>query len=192
MDLQKYFIRGFFDGDGTVCIDSRKCFRLSFSGPLDYEWTFLKKFCNQHQIENTTVNRVVNSRKCGGSNFVIQRRLEQVKFLEIIYDGYENDRIGLSRKYQKLQDMKFNLNNGIKSIGKLEEKTLCKCGKEKNISSDLCRSCNASKGKKQIPTKDELLNVIQLETRLTVLCKNFNVSHNTFKKWLSFHNIVLV
>jgi hypothetical protein len=49
-EMQKYFIKGFLDGDGSVSLDKNNLFRVGFNGPKDQNWAFLEYYCKSNNI----------------------------------------------------------------------------------------------------------------------------------------------
>lgn len=97
--LKHYFWRGYFDGDGCVYIDKKGGFVVSVAGSYEQDWGALISLGNQLNIKIVPAQR--KHGKSISSSAFIHTRHNSVKFLNWIYDGYESDNIGLSRKFDK-------------------------------------------------------------------------------------------
>jgi hypothetical protein len=96
-DLIKYWFRGFLDGDGCIRLGSKYGISVVFAGPLNQNWSFLHKMC-ENMLINYRIDKLTN--KLGGySHFIVHRKNDVKKILDYIYSDY--DFIGLSRKYEK-------------------------------------------------------------------------------------------
>lgn len=96
-NLRYYWWRGFFDGDGCICISGR--YRsLSFSGRFDYEWTEIKKILELLKIK---YKRRIRIHKNGSTSLIeCFKKKDIFTFFKYIYpSGY--DGVGLQRKYSK-------------------------------------------------------------------------------------------
>lgn len=100
-ELKCYWWRGYLDGDGHI--NSLHPYRLGFSGPHDQDWSFLP---NQYNFRN----RVVIGKQ-SFSNVVLIRKNEIYDFGSFIWKNYENDKIGLERKYNKFLELKNKVKN---------------------------------------------------------------------------------
>jgi hypothetical protein len=91
------FWRGFFDGDGSVCVSKKRQVIVSFTGPHDYKWNFLYYMLDslkiRYRLDKRETKLGKNSRVC------FWRRHDAEKFFSYIYpNGYD---FGLKRKYDK-------------------------------------------------------------------------------------------
>jgi DNA-binding transcriptional regulator WhiA len=90
--LKHYWWRGYLDGDG--CIDkARYHYTISFSSVYDQNWDFIYDL---HQEFYTTQ---YIGKKSKSSRAAIHGKKVVGEILKYIYQGYEQDKIGLSRKY---------------------------------------------------------------------------------------------
>lgn len=63
------------------------------------------------------------------------------------------------------------------------------CGKEKYITSSLCKKCVYSVPKKQIPTKEEITELLLNGNSFVSIGKKFGVTDNAVRKWCRKYNI---
>lgn len=120
-NLRKYFFLGFSDGDGCfyVNVNSRAC-QHTYSGCYNQDWSFIENILNKlsikHSIFRYKTPSKQNSEKYRGCSYVSIRSFESLtKFGNFLYDEYENNGIGLKRKYDKFKQIK-SLNKKNKSI----------------------------------------------------------------------------
>lgn len=104
-NLEHYWWLGFFDGDGCFYLKPKLCYQMSLAGYYKQDWsvaiTMLEslgitsyKVCNRTQGKNkNSIIRVTN-------------RKDITKFGEYIYQNYNEDNIGLSRKKFKYDQIK--------------------------------------------------------------------------------------
>lgn len=98
-DLQAYWIRGFFDGDGCCYINrSLSLYQCSFAGHYEQDWSFLQPL--QSAIGLSIVRRIQND-KSRGSVARFQGKEKLRLFAELIYPNFVFD-FGLQRKFNKL------------------------------------------------------------------------------------------
>jgi len=97
-NLQRYWIRGFFDGDGCCYIkQSLSLYQVSFAGHYEQDWEFLQSL--QKLIPLTIVRRIQNN--SSRSSFVrFQGKEKLCLFAEFIYPNLLFD-FGLKRKFDK-------------------------------------------------------------------------------------------
>lgn len=106
-DLKRYFWRGYFDGDGFISKDK---YFASFSGPIDMNWSFLFDLFNELEIKS--FSHVKTKRKgskskevIGNSEIKIANRVDVLKLCNYLYLGFCDDKIGLSRKYNRFLNL---------------------------------------------------------------------------------------
>lgn len=115
--LKKYFLRGYFDGDGCFFIKkygktkNKKYYNMSFNVSSHYEsdWSILEKFLSSLNIEYRIVR--YKYKNSSFSRLVVSRKNSLVKLINFIYSDY--DFIGLKRKYDKAMEINnviFNKN----------------------------------------------------------------------------------
>lgn len=140
-EMKKYFIKGFIDGDGTICLSKNNSFRVLCYGDFNQNWDFIEDFCNQNSIpfsiyrKERKANHPSHKEKVHRTSAIEIRTKEgKQKFCELI-----NLDIGLSRKRQIFLDYKLLK---PKQIGTAHKKNLCFCGGSKDIRSKKCRRCS--------------------------------------------------
>jgi hypothetical protein len=95
LNLLRYWIRGFLDGDGCI---HKKSYNVIFTGHSLSTYYFLEKICKHLGI---SYKSFCGTKKHGGkfSDFQIRTKNDCIKFLEFVYKDWDN--IGLDRKYQR-------------------------------------------------------------------------------------------
>lgn len=106
-NLTHYWWRGYSDGDGCFCISRDGHCSYSICGPYTQDWSAFEKLVLPMEI-HYRIGREIN-KKTGhkGSRIVIPSICGGYKFGNYIYQGFLEDRIGLTRKYEKY--LQFNL-----------------------------------------------------------------------------------
>lgn len=99
-DLIPYFIRGFFDGDGTVSDTNSNT--LSFTGHYEQDWSWLSDILTSLDIEHNYYQNISD----GGSlsRISIYNIPNCVKLFNYIYPNMFYD-FGLTRKFKKLSNI---------------------------------------------------------------------------------------
>lgn len=107
VELRKYWLRGFFDGDGCIYINNKQhTIQISFCGTHDQDWSWLTSWLTSNGI-SSSVTRRSQKRKTGEidrhSVVRITNRADVLKFCAYIYSGDAS--IGLSRKRRKFSQI---------------------------------------------------------------------------------------
>lgn len=100
-----YFIRGLIDGDG--CFYSRiktSQFNFSLCSSYNQNWDCFEEILRDAEI-NWKIERT-KSKSGSYSKIHISGRLRIIKFGDFIYQNYNNDKMGLERKYNKYLEAK--------------------------------------------------------------------------------------
>lgn len=100
-NFHRYFLRGFFDGDGCINIHGNSK-RLYFYGSYDQDWSPILSILGEIDAKHTYQKIVRKSGKHKSSHICISNMLGISKFYEYIYPNGVSD-FGLHRKYEKLQ-----------------------------------------------------------------------------------------
>lgn len=110
LGLRRYFWRGYFDGDG--CVYFSKNFRtksMNFWGSTGQDWSSLINVYDSLGLKYY-VKKYKRTSKSGkvykSSTVYVTNGVDIVKFLDFIYLDRENDKIGLTRKYNKYLEIK--------------------------------------------------------------------------------------
>lgn len=101
IEFHKYFIRGFFDGDGCIyLIKGRKTAQLNMSSSYEQDWNFALHYFKNLNI-NFNMKRFIN--KTGNKHSFI--RLTKTSEIELFFKTIylDNDGIYLKRKYDKFK-----------------------------------------------------------------------------------------
>ena len=102
LNLQKYWYRGVFDGDGCVYM-GKKQRQVTITGPYEQNWDYMEKLLKENNIIFNIKREIVNTGK--RSRIRIDQTESMLKFLSFIYDQYETDNIGYRRKFEKFQEI---------------------------------------------------------------------------------------
>lgn len=115
IDLQHYFFRGLFDGDGHLRVKQMKTgynqVGLSISSHFKQDWSYMIRLCEQLGIDYLIVRGIDKQESIKGthqrnSSFRICRHRDIETFLSYIYQGWEHDGFGLKRKWLKYLEFK--------------------------------------------------------------------------------------
>lgn len=117
-NLHYMFWRGYIDGDGSIATHSN---RVTASSNIKQDWTELENLCRRLNIENFKIFRMTSKKNHKYSVFSIRKLPDCEKILNYIYQNFEEDKIGLVRKYYKFlllkdrkkkrESVKHNKNN---------------------------------------------------------------------------------
>lgn len=116
-----YFLRGFFDGDGCICLRKTKSV-IYFYGSFDQNWSFVLNILDSLSIK---YNHSLNIRKEGRhkSSFIcVSSKYDCAKLFEYLYPNCAYD-FGLFRKYEKLLISKMSIKR--KRPNTKRENTFC-------------------------------------------------------------------
>jgi hypothetical protein len=94
------FFRGYSDGDGTIYIDKHH-FSWSVSSRIDQDWQFMKDVFRELNIKGR-IHRAIRSRSATASFHACGNRASY-EWCRYLYQDYENNPIGLPRKYIRFQ-----------------------------------------------------------------------------------------
>jgi hypothetical protein len=102
-NLKKYFYRGFLDGDGNVYSSLKhNKIKVAFTSTYEQDWRFLTDKFNEFNITYKIYKRIYKNGKRSTLNICGYKNCEM--FLNYLYEGYENDQIGLLRKYTNFKN----------------------------------------------------------------------------------------
>ncbi len=101
--LKCYWFRGLFDGDGCIYFNpSGLHINVTISSSHDQNWKYVENlFSDMLHDSHYTIKRTVRGNGNGYSKIEITKRSTILNFLNYIYQNYDNDKIGLPRKYEK-------------------------------------------------------------------------------------------
>lgn len=99
-NIKHYWFRGIIDGDGCWYIGKDGTSRrFTLAGPYEENWIYFTTLLDKLNI-GYKICRNIN--KCGKNSTVCIYKKDDIKKLgEYVYNGFENDKIGLNRKYEK-------------------------------------------------------------------------------------------
>jgi len=96
----KYLIRGIIDGDGCFYLNTKRyTYQLTIASTYEQDWSFYIDFFNKLGFEFKIQKRI--NKKSKSSIIRLCQRQKISDLSKWLYDGYEFDKIGLSRKYNK-------------------------------------------------------------------------------------------
>lgn len=102
--LKHYWWRGYNDGDGWFTVADRGVVTHGIVGCYNQNWCFANRLYESLGMKTKNiVKRVIrkSGHKC--SLVILSNRADIVRFGDYIYQGYEEDQIGLKRKWIKYQ-----------------------------------------------------------------------------------------
>lgn len=102
-NLKYYWWRGFFEGDGHLKPD--KAPKIQISGRLDQDWKFVEDLLSGMGITGSIYR--VKTQKGGHSQFSFGKTNDVIDFCEFIWNGRDEDQIGLKRKYEKYKEKDY-------------------------------------------------------------------------------------
>ena len=115
-DLKNYFWLGVFDGDGN-CYQhprNRRQGKVCFAGSYEQDWSDLEQLLKSLGIRYK-INKTINKKGQKSSTVTSFCLYEICKLENYFYKNYNNDGIGLKRKYDKFQLIKSNTGMKLKS-----------------------------------------------------------------------------
>jgi len=104
-NLKYYFYRGILDGDGCFYYNKKAYLsQFSISGSYEQDWGYMVNLCDILGIKKYRIDKHSN-KKGVGSMFRIVNKKEISIIGNYIYHNYDNDNIGLPRKYDKFLEI---------------------------------------------------------------------------------------
>ncbi len=127
--LKHYWFRGLFDGDGCI-YNNGKIVQICVASSYEQDWTYLENLCKRFGI-NYKIKLSITRKGHKSSVLRILGMKNYLTFLDYIYQSYENDSMGLKRKYDKYQKLgrikyfreKGNHNYGVRFNPKTKKYT---------------------------------------------------------------------
>lgn len=105
-NLHPYFFRGLSDGDGCFYVNkNNSASTFSLYNNYKQNWNFVENLYNKLNIKYY-IHRLVRNTGNKISTINIYNRPDIIKFGTYIYDNFNNDNIGLPRKYNKFISIK--------------------------------------------------------------------------------------
>lgn len=101
--LKHYWFRGLFDGDGCIYHNPDGLhIKMSICSSYNQDWTYVNTLFQNVLVESSFfIHRTVRKNGNKFSKVEVVKRSAILKFLNYIYSGYDADRIGLTRKYER-------------------------------------------------------------------------------------------
>jgi len=105
-DLQHYWFRGLFDGDGCLYHKNR-CIQLTITSSYNQNWDYLETLCKKiNVIYKIKHQKIIQNNHNNAYSFIRIINRESIKsFLDYIYAG---DIMGITRKFDKYKSMDFS------------------------------------------------------------------------------------
>ena len=102
-NLKHYWFRGLFDGDGCIYFNpSGLHIKISICSSYEQNWKYIENlFKLVLNDDRFFIRRKIRKNGNKHSKIEVIKRSTILKFLNYIYNGYEIDKIGLPRKYEK-------------------------------------------------------------------------------------------
>jgi len=153
-ELKNYWWRGYLDADGCLTVILGKgCHRLAFASTYEQDWSGHIKFLEENFKANPKIYRSINYLNHKHSTLRLGKYKELISFLNYIYKDYENDKMGLYRKYNKYIEIKNNpKNKQVKQINPINNELIKiwysnkEAGDSLNISySCISEACNGNR-----------------------------------------------
>lgn len=96
-DLERYFLRGLFDGDGCAHLRKDNALSVSITSNCNFDWSNIVKLI----YNNTGIVARTNTtnRSCGSTSRLLLDAHDAIRFLSYIYKGFTEDNIGFTRKF---------------------------------------------------------------------------------------------
>lgn len=101
-NLKNYWFLGLLDGDGSIK-SLKGNYSVIFTSSIEQDWSFLIKLCQDLNIKYFHGKTKKEAGK--NSRIGIFNRSDALTLLDYLYQNYENDKIGLPRKYEKYISM---------------------------------------------------------------------------------------
>jgi len=100
--LHRFFWRGFIDGDGCFYKHGHTC-QLILAGSYSQDWTAHERWLTDMGVRFKVKRRL--SPKGNSSIVRVTSLVDITHLIHWLYEGFENDGIGLPRKYAKAQEI---------------------------------------------------------------------------------------
>lgn len=104
--LKHYWFRGLLDGDGCIYVKyNPTSLRLEISSSFEQDWSYMVDLCTKLNIEYKILKRTAKNTKYKFSTFLIRKLNCIMSFCDYVYRGFDNDKIGLQRKFLKAKEI---------------------------------------------------------------------------------------
>jgi hypothetical protein len=105
-DIKPYWFRGLIDGDGCFYVDTKKRLKVfNISGKYTQDWSYMTELLDELSIKYN-VHKKISGKGHKHSEINITNYNGIIALGNYIYKNYEQDFIGLQRKYNKFIDIK--------------------------------------------------------------------------------------
>lgn len=107
-NLKKYFFRGLIDGDGNFYVSKNyKNFQFCLAGSYNQNWKYFTDLLDELQL-TYYVKHIIRNENSKYSIVRITKKKDVIQFGEYIYENFLYDKIGFTRKFEKIQIMKLS------------------------------------------------------------------------------------
>ncbi len=103
---KKFFFRGIIDGDGCFYLNIKNSsHQFSIYSTYEQDWSLYEIILKELGCK-VAINRHISKKKNSKSSSLrISNKKDIIKLINWLYEGFENDKIGLSRKYNKAKEI---------------------------------------------------------------------------------------
>jgi hypothetical protein len=98
--LHSYFLLGLIDGDGNFFSIKNKIYTFNIVSGYEQNWKFIESIFKNLNIEYH-IQRMIQKNGHKFSRIIISNKEDVKKLGNFIYENFDNDNIGLKRKYEK-------------------------------------------------------------------------------------------
>jgi len=110
--FKKYFYRGLIDGDGCFYINYKHySYQFTLASSHEQDWSYIINLFDILKIDRYTIRK--QSGKSKSSVVRVTNKNDIFKIGNYIYKNFENDKIGLNRKYVKYKEIKNKIKKEV-------------------------------------------------------------------------------
>lgn len=109
-ELHSYFLLGLIDGDGNFFSIKNKIYTFNIVSGYEQNWEFIENLFNKLNIKYC-IQRLIQKNGHKFSRIIISNKEGIIKLGEYIYKNYNQDKIGLNRKFIKYLEIENTKKN---------------------------------------------------------------------------------
>jgi hypothetical protein len=126
-NLKYQWMRGYFEGDGCIMVNQKNNainMSLNIASHYNQNWGFMENMFDELNIKCRIQRNLAPKDSSRGSNsyVILTKILSVIIFCDYIYEGYETDKIGIHRKWERYQKIKTFYNK--KYLNKFPDVTI--------------------------------------------------------------------